>query len=60
MRVRITAAQSLCKIKEFQNTQAYFTLHLVVTTPDSSKLYASTKCRMLKHKLFCCQYVLVT
>lgn len=60
MRVRITAAQSLCKIKEFQNTQAYFTLHLMVTTPDSSKSYASTACRMLKQKLFCCQYVLVT
>ena len=37
----MTAAQSLCTITDFQNTQAYFTLHLMVT-PDSGKSYAST------------------
>lgn len=41
----------LCPITEFQNTQTYFTLHLMVTPPDSGKSHASTTCRKLKQKL---------
>ena len=44
------AAQSLCTITEFLNTQAYFTLHLMVTTPDSGESHTSTTCSKLKQK----------
>jgi hypothetical protein len=46
----MTAAQSLCTITEFQNPKVYFTLHLMVTTPDSGKSYFSTTCTVRKLK----------
>jgi hypothetical protein len=51
----MAAAQFLCTITEFQNTQAYLILHLMATTPDSGKLYATTTYRKLKQKCLCCQ-----
>ena len=42
--VSLSLSLSLCTIIEFQNTQAYFTLHLMVTTPGSGKSYATITC----------------
>jgi hypothetical protein len=52
VRVGMTAALSLCTITEFQNTQAYCTLHPMATTPYSGKSYTTTTCCVLEQNFF--------